>query len=89
MFWLMGDIVPLLEEMQSMTARFHFQEERWQILLKTLGICLLTQTAGDLCRDAGEASLAGKVELAGKTAILLLCLPMFRELLHTAVNLIG
>ncbi len=88
LFWLLGDILPLLEEIHQMADQFQFGEERWQILMKTLGICFLTQTAGDICRDSGESSLAAKVELAGKTAVLLLCLPLFRELLSTAIGLI-
>ena len=34
------------------------------ILLKTLGVCFLTQLSADSCRDAGEGALAAKVELA-------------------------
>lgn len=89
MFWLMNDILPLLEELRQLAEQFHFGEQRWLILMKTIGICFLTQTAEDVCRDAGECSLAGKIELAGKAAILLLCLPVFRELLGIVVDLIG
>ena len=87
LLWLLGDIFPLMEELRRMAEQFQFGEERWQILMKTLGICFLTQTASDVCRDSGESSLATKVELAGKTAILLLCLPLFRELLSIAIGL--
>ena len=89
MFWLLDDVLPLMEELRQLAELFHFGEQRWQILMKTMGICFLTQTAEDVCRDAGESSLGAKIELAGKAAILLLCLPLFRELLSIAVELIG
>lgn len=86
--WILRDIAPVLEELKALTGPFHFHNEAGQILLKTLGICFLAQTGADVCRDAGESSLAGKIELAGKTAVLLLCLPLFRELLDIAARLI-
>lgn len=53
-------------------------------LLKALGIGLVTQTTAEVCRDSGETAVAGKVELLGKTEILLLSLPLMRELLQAA-----
>lgn len=47
------------------------------VLIKALGISLLTQTAADVCRDAGESTIAGKVELGGKVLLLLCALPLF------------
>ena len=49
------------------------------ILLKTLGVCFLTQLSADSCRDAGEGALAAKVELAGKLFIVILALPLFQQ----------
>ncbi|MBO5798003.1 MAG: stage III sporulation protein AD [Clostridia bacterium] len=57
------------------------------LLIKSLGICLLTQLTADVCRDAGEAGLASRAELAGKAALLLLALPLFGQLLELALLL--
>ena len=51
------------------------------LMLKALGIGFIVRIAGDLCRDRGEESAAGCLETAGKIEILLLCLPLFGELL--------
>ena len=59
------------------------------ILIKTLGTCFLAQFAADACRDAGESSLASKVELAGKVAVILMALPLFEAIANTAITLIG
>ena len=48
-----------------------------QILIKSLAVCYITQLACDCCKDAGETAIAGKIQLAGKIAILLIALPMF------------
>ena len=46
------------------------------IVFKSLGICYITQTACDICRDSGENALASQLELAGKAALLMTALPM-------------
>ena len=47
-------------------------------LLKIVGIALLTRTAGELCRDAGQSALSGMVETAGGFVAILVSLPLFR-----------
>jgi stage III sporulation protein AD len=59
------------------------------ILFKALGLCWLAQFAADSCRDAGESALASKVELAGKTAVLLTTLPLFSEVGELVLELSG
>ena len=61
----------------------------WSLLLKALGIAFLTETAASICRDSGEASLAGWVEMAGKLEILLLAFPLIRTVLDTVATLLG
>ena len=59
------------------------------ILFKAVGICLLTQLAGDVCRDSGESSIASKIELAGRAAILLTAMPLIQEVLAWAWELMN
>ena len=59
------------------------------ILLKSLGICLVTQFASDACKDAGESSMAGKVELAGKIAVIVAAMPMFEKVIQVSTGLMG
>ena len=61
----------------------------WSLLLKALGIAFLTETAASICRDSGEASLAGWVEMAGRLEILLLAFPLIRTVLDTVTALLG
>jgi stage III sporulation protein AD len=56
-------------------------------LMKSMGISLLSTTAADLCRDSGEGSIANKLELLGKCEIVLLSLPLLKELLMLAQEL--
>ena len=51
------------------------------VILKSMGIGILAQTAADVCRDSGVSMLAAKVEFAAKIMILLLCVPILETLM--------
>ena len=58
------------------------------VLIKSLAVCYITQMASDSCADAGEKSIAAKIELAGKFAIVLLALPVFDRLMEVIKQLL-
>ena len=53
-------------------------QELFSPLVKILGIALITRTAGELCRDAGQGALSGIVEAMGGFAAILVSIPLFR-----------
>ena len=57
-------------------------------LIKALGVGMLCQISGDVCRDLGEGSVASALELAGKMEIVALALPLATELINTARTLV-
>ena len=57
-------------------------------ILKALGICILTNFSVGLCTDFGQTSLAAKVEMAGKVAILILSLPILQNILEVGLSLL-
>ncbi len=58
------------------------------ILLKVIGICLVTELAVNTCKDAGSQSLAGNVSLAGKIMITVTSLPLYSDILNTVLSLV-
>ena len=58
------------------------------ILLKVVGICMLTEFAVNTCRDAGSQSLAGNVSLAGKLLVTITALPLYTDILNTVIGLV-
>ena len=79
---------PALVELQELMNRASLDNGYFKVLLKSLGICYVTSVASDSCKDAGQAAISGKIELAAKAAILLLALPLFTELVDKALALI-
>lgn len=86
---ILSKIYPAISEIRSLVINAGLSSEYSSILLKTLGICFVTQFSSDCCKDAGESSLASKVELTGKLSIILIALPLFEKITSTATKLIS
>ncbi|MBE6868485.1 MAG: stage III sporulation protein AD [Ruminococcus albus] len=77
-----GSMGGLIAQMRSLFyAQGGTDPEYIRILLKGLGICYITSFASGICRDSGESTLAEQTVLAGKTALLLIILPMLETLI--------
>ena len=63
--------------------------EYMRIMLKALGLCLVSKLCADICRDMGENAIGSGIELSGRLAILSLCLPLIGELMGYARELMG
>ena len=59
------------------------------VLIKALGISLIIQITSDICKDCGEISIGQRVELFGKAEILLLSIPLIKDLLDLCDKLAG
>ncbi len=63
--------------------------EKLGILLQVLLVAILTHICATVCRDCGESTLASYAELGGKLEILLLCLPLMKDILEMAASMPG
>ena len=77
-----------LEYVASVYDGLTYGREYFPIIIKVLGIAYVTEFAVALCKDAGENSIAGKIELAGKAAIFFAAIPVFTSLLELLGELI-
>lgn len=65
------------------------QPEYFLTILKATGIAFITEFAAQTCKDAGEGSIAQKMEIGGKVLIVFLALPMLLSLLRQLLGLMG
>ena len=89
LWMILSKISPAISQIRELISAAGISGEYGVILLKTLGVCFLTQLSADSCLDAGEGALAAKVELAGKLFIVILALPLFQQIAGSALSLIG
>lgn len=64
-------------------------KENAEILLKALGIFVVTQFAADICYDNSCSAIAAAVELAGRIGALYLAMPMLETVARLAMGLIN
>ncbi|MFB5191139.1 stage III sporulation protein AD [Alicyclobacillus fastidiosus] len=57
-------------------------------VLRIIGIAYIVEFAAQVARDAGEGSLAGKIELAGKVGIIVLAMPIITDVVESLVHLL-
>ena len=60
----------------------------FKVALKALGIGYVTNFSADICRDAGQTSLASISEAVGKCGIFLLSLPLIINIVDLALEFI-
>ena len=85
---LLGLAIPLLtwiREMLSVGAVSEYAE----LLLGALGIAVVTGVCADLCRECREPTVASYVEMAGRLEILILSIPLIKEILAAVGQLPG
>ncbi|NLA05696.1 MAG: stage III sporulation protein AD, partial [Firmicutes bacterium] len=59
-----------------------------QTLLRVIGIAYLAEFGAQVCRDAGEGSIASRVELAAKVIILVMAVPVIIEIMESVLGMI-
>lgn len=79
-FYIIGffrEIFSVLSEIISFSG---IENNKFSILFRCMGICLVTKIASETCKDCGQGSAASKIDLAGKALILTSALPLFSEI---------
>lgn len=84
-FEILEPVVAYLRRLEA----FAETQDLFARMFKASGIAVLCTLAGDICRDCGESALAGKVELCGKSVILVLCLPLLEGVFESVLALLG
>ena len=85
-FLLAAGAVLLLSVMEELTGAFTEVREAFThyglntayiaVAIKVIAIAYLVQFGANMCRDANESALAGKVEMAGRVLILSSAVPV-------------
>ena len=52
------------------------------VILKILGVAYIADFTSQICRDAGEGAIGGKVELAGKVMVFYLAIPVMTSIME-------
>lgn len=85
---ILAKIGAVLDMFRDLAEKANISVMYLNTLLKIIGIAYLTEFGAQICRDAGEGAVAGKIEFAGKVIVMVMAVPIIALVLDTIVKLI-
>ncbi|HEY3314769.1 MAG TPA: stage III sporulation protein AD [Bacillota bacterium] len=74
--------------LRDLASRANLNFLYFDTVLKIIGIAYIAEFGAQVCRDAQESAVAGKVELAGKVLIMVLAVPIIVAILEVILQLL-
>ena len=87
-YLVLPDIMEIVRRIKEISVKSNISGEYTKLLLKVLGIGYLTDFSASAAKDAGENSIAQKIEFAGKISITALAMPLFFNLIDVITDLL-
>lgn len=84
----LGEIAGYIETVRSFLGALKLDAQYFRIMVKAVGVVLVTQLAVQACEDMDAPSIARRVEFAGRLALLSVAMPVFLELTQMAVEVL-
>ncbi len=81
-FMVLPMLSQIFDSVNDLTSSANINNNYISILIKSLGICYVTQISVDICKENGSGSIASQIEIAGKLIILLLAVPLYGDLIE-------
>jgi stage III sporulation protein AD len=81
-------LAAVLDELRSFTGRLNIDTVYISTIFRIIGIAYIAEFGAQVCKDAGESSIASKIELAGKVIILVLAVPILMALMELIIQII-
>lgn len=86
---LMTYLEPVLDFLRQLRELGDLQGDMLGILMKVLGIGIVTEITEMVCRDSGNTSLGHALQILGTAVILWLSLPIFTTLIQMIQRILG
>lgn len=86
--YILGPIGKVILLLQKLAFDAHVNLIFLETVLKIIGIAYIAEFGAQITRDAGEGSIASKIELGGKILILILAIPIIQSVIETILRLL-
>ncbi|MBE7682596.1 stage III sporulation protein AD [Paenibacillus sp. P13VS] len=84
---LIGKIGAVIDVLKRLAENSGMENIYLKTVLKIIGIAYIAEFGAQIVRDAGQESIASKIELAGKVLILVLAIPIISIIIETVMKL--
>jgi stage III sporulation protein AD len=85
---ILSKIKVIVELLQTLADQANISSYYLMIILKIVGVAYLAEFGAQICRDAGENSLATKIELAAKVGVIVLAIPIIVAITESLIRLV-
>lgn len=85
---VIGKIGAVINVINDLANRSSIPEVYLKTILKIIGIAYVAEFGAQIVRDAGQESIASKIEFAGKVFILVLAIPIINVIVETLLSLL-
>lgn len=86
---MLSRVMDVVEVLQTLGTKAKLDQAHMGTVLKIIGIAYVADFGSQVLQDAGEKSVASKVEMAGKVLIMLLAVPIVLAIVDTVMKLLG
>ncbi|KKO52086.1 stage III sporulation protein AD [Paenibacillus sp. DMB20] len=86
--FLIGKIGNVIRMLEDLAKNSGVQLIYLKTVLKIIGIAYIAEMGAQVVRDAGQESIASKIEMAGKVLILVLAVPIIGIIIETVLKLL-
>jgi stage III sporulation protein AD len=85
---LIGKISTVIHVLEDLAVKSNVNMVFLKTILKIIGIAYIAEFGAQVVRDAGQESIASKIELSGKVLIMVMAIPIVSVIIETVVNMI-
>jgi len=78
-----------LSQLNTFTAADGIENDYIKTIIRVISVSYITELGASIARDAGEGTLAMKVELGGKLTIFSICIPILLNLINIVTGMIA
>ncbi len=85
---MISKVQAVLQVFSNLSSKMNIDVLYLTTIFKIIGIAYITEFGAQVCKDAGEGSIATKIEFGGKILIMILSIPILMALLDLIINII-
>jgi stage III sporulation protein AD len=86
--FLIGKISSVIQVLEDIAQKSSINMVFLKTILKIIGVAYIAEFGAQIVRDAGQESIASKIELSGKVLIMVMAIPIISVIIETVVELL-
>lgn len=86
--FVLDELSYVVKVLEDLSKRADLDSVYFSIVLKVVGIAYIAEFGSQVSKDAGESSIASKIELGAKVIIMMMSIPILMSILDLIIKII-